>query len=116
MCLDDIRIGRNTISGETVLTLSTTSSRPISDAPTRVGLIFHPPSSGVVTISMAPTAVAGQGIQLTPASPPLIFRTQSDGDLAQRGWSMVADAGAPTMMVIEQFFDRRGYRSDVSLI
>lgn len=103
MCLEDYRLGRKIYGGVSVAVLSVTSAQIISPSPTRVFLIFCPPSSGTVTLLPSVSVVAGSGIQLPSTGNNLVLNIKDVGDIVTKSWSAIASAGTPSFAIIEGF-------------
>lgn len=101
MCLEDVKIGRNTQPHSVSVTASATSQQLVPGSGSRWSLHVMPPSSGVIWLSPGNLAVAGQGYVLAPGDPPLVLTVQHDGEQIVEPWCVVADAGAPIVTAID---------------
>lgn len=86
MCLEDIRLGRETQSGFTTLVLDGNDQPLLPQSPSRISLLLNPPSAGVAFYHTGSTIVADQGIRLAAGDGPLRLDIQRDGDLVRRAW------------------------------
>lgn len=103
MCLEDYKIGRRTKSGQAVVSVGTSSTPLVGESPHRTALLISAPTTNPVTLSLAPAAVAAEGLRLAAGSNPLILTLVSHGDLVRRAWSAIAVGGAETIGVVETF-------------
>lgn len=94
MCLEDIRLGRETLSGVTTLVLDGTDQPLLPQSMSRIALILTPPSQGVVFYHIGSTIPANQGIRLAAGDGPLILDIQQHGDLVRRAWRVRGEAQA----------------------
>ncbi len=85
------------------LSVSTTSTDLLPEAPDRVAVIISAPKTNNVTVSTEATAVAQEGVVLYSGNDPLILSAQLHGDLVHRAWTAIAEAGSETISVIEVF-------------
>jgi len=97
--MEDLKIGRNSQTSQTDLTLSTVSMLAISPDPYRISLIFCAPSAGVAHFSLGGTALTGFGIPIPANADPVELNLAEHGALVTRGWSVVASAGNPTLSI-----------------
>lgn len=107
MCLEDIQLGRASRSAVTVVTVTTTSGRVLGRSDRRVEVIFHPPDTNMVWVSIGGTAVVGRGVLMVPSSLPQRYTIDDDGDMSMRDWSAISDVGSPVMEIWERFLDHR---------
>lgn len=106
MCMEDVRIGRESFSRQSDLVVGNTSRSLVSASPGRIALLICPPSAGSITVSLDQTAVLGNGITLASTSSPVRLNIQHDGALLTRPMWVIADAGNRRLSIIETFLDR----------
>ena len=92
MCLQDIVIGRASISGQETFTVGTTVGRYLNSQPERTSIIFCPPNAGTVTWSTKPNPVAGEGLVIEASDSPFGIDIAKYGGLIIRPWFPIADA------------------------
>lgn len=80
-----------------------TSSRLAPANPDRVLLLVMPPSTNLIHVSPEIVTVAGAGWALGADSLPLVIDLKTYGDLVTQEWSVISDAGAPTVRVYEGY-------------
>lgn len=110
MCIEDIRIARQTTSNRLNLSVTTAAKAIVSHAPNRYAIIFMPPASGTISINVESTVAAGEGISIPAGGAPVILKLTDVGDLVRRGWWAIMSAGTVNYHWIEVFFDERNYQ------
>lgn len=93
--------GRNSQPIYRTVTVGTASGPLAPGSGARWELVICPPSSGVIWFGPGPLAVAGVGYSLTPGALPMRIQLGVDGSQVIDQWSVIADAGAPLVRVIE---------------
>jgi hypothetical protein len=99
MCMEDVRIGRDTMGGIAPFSASNASNLAIAESVTRVSLVLTRPLAGTVTYSTERPAVSGVGINLGVGDSALSLDIATHGDLVRRAWYAVLDAGNQNMAV-----------------
>jgi len=107
MCMEDVRIGRESTSASRKVTVGTGSTPLISHSPTRTVLIVSAPVSKRVTLSLVQPAVDRVGITLHPGSSPLVLTVQTHGDLVTRSLWAIADTSAEQIGIVECHLNRQ---------
>jgi hypothetical protein len=93
MCMEDVRIGRDSGSTQQIVEMTTTP-RPIVEVDQfRTTLIISAPSAGILTLSFLPTVTANNGIRLNTTDPPLILTLQKHGSIVTRMIYGIMSAG-----------------------
>ena len=100
MCMEDVRIGRDTQSIQMQFTSALTSSPVIAADENRVTLILPGPLANVITYSINDPAVSGQGIRLGAQSPSIILNIWDHGDLVRRAWTCIHTVAGETLSVL----------------
>lgn len=90
MCMEDVRIGRKTLGGQTTV-VSTGATQPVipSDHARRV-IVFCAPVTGSCTYSLNNPAVAGEGIFLAAGDGPVHATVDRWGDLVTKPWHLIS--------------------------
>ncbi len=101
MCMEDIRLGRETITRITNVTMGTADAILIGNEPRRKSLIICQPSNGSVQLLPRSTASGTVGFDLAPGMAPIILTVEHHGSLVTDEWHGLADAGAPIVTFIE---------------
>lgn len=100
MCMEDVKLGRETQPVYTTVTAGTTAAQLVEGSGARWSLVIGPPSSGVIWVLPGYTVKAGQGFCLASGDPPLRFEVSDDGQMVMEPWFVIADAGAPIVPVV----------------
>lgn len=90
MCIEDIRLGRQTNWTEANVAVGVTSGNLVAAAPNRVVLIFSPPAAGTVTFSSISPVVAGAGFALNSSGLPIVMNIETWGGGVQAAWFAIA--------------------------
>lgn len=100
MCMEDVRIGRETTGGQVATTVGTTSVQILSGSPHRYSIVLTPGIANHITFSTENPAVLGQGINLGPGDGCCKLNIQHHGDLVRKAWYAIADAGSNAIAVM----------------
>lgn len=100
MCMEDVRLGRDTMSGMSPFLASVVSTLAIGQGNMRFSLTFPRPLAGSVTYSLNNPAVSGVGLVLGVGDAAFSMNIKTDGDLVRRAWYAVLDAGAQNMALM----------------
>lgn len=92
MCMEDIRLGRQSLWTETNTAVGIASGNLVAGSPTRDVLIFSPPLAGTVTISTVSPVVAGVGFALNAGGLPLMLNIRDHGAMVTAAWFSIATA------------------------
>lgn len=101
MCIEDIRIGRRTVTRELRAIIANTSGIFVQSSPKRTVLVFLPPPSGVLTLSMDDPVTGNQGIVLNTSSPPIVMTVQQWGDVTKRNFFAIHSVGGVVCTAFE---------------
>jgi hypothetical protein len=101
--MEDVSIGRNTLSSENAFVVGTSAVLLVSGSNERVALVLGAPNAGVVTYSTNPSPTFGQGINVSVGSGQFRLNITEDGDLVRKPWYAIADA-AGRGIAIQQVF------------
>lgn len=99
MCMEDLKIGRNTQSAQIDVTLSTASQQILGPDPNRVAIIFGVPDSSRAYFSSNSPAVVGFGIPQDTAGHPFAITLAEHGEMVRKAWHVIALAGTPLISV-----------------
>ena len=86
MCMEDIRLGRKTITNELPLTIGATAIEVAAAMPLRTTLVLGAPLTGQVTYSLNPNVTAGQGLNVQLGSSAVTLTIQDHGDMVRQTW------------------------------
>lgn len=100
MCMEDVRIGRKTMSRQHDFTATTTSQPLISGSDDRYAMILTAPLVGHVTYSLENPAVLGNGINLGVGDGAITISIQEHGDIVRRPWFIISDQAAAPIAVL----------------
>jgi len=107
MCMEDVKIGRETMGGQTDLTASLTSQPLLPGADDRYSIVFTAPVAGHVTYSLANPAILGNGINLGVGDGTSQLDIQHHGDLVRRQWFCIADQASAPISVLWTLLKRQ---------
>lgn len=93
MCMEDIRLGRQTVTMEVPISLTNASQAFLERDLFRTVLILWPPPSGTTTFSINSPVVVDQGITVPSGSPPVVLNIKDHGDIVTRQWFAIHSAG-----------------------
>lgn len=93
MCMEDVKLGRDTPVVEQVDTVPNTSSVFVDDDRDRTLLVFFPPPSGTLTLSIKTPAVANEGIILTAGNLPVVLDIKTHGQMVIKRWYAIHSVG-----------------------
>lgn len=91
--MEDVRIGRDTATVEHIVLLTNASLPVIDHSRERTKLVIYPPLSGTLTLSIANPVIAGRGIILPAASPPIVMNVETHGDAVTKQWYGIHSVG-----------------------
>ena len=107
MCMEDVQIGRETLSADVTLVVSTSSTLLASASPNRYCLIISPPIAGRVTIGMDSNHVVDAvGLVLAAGCDPLVLTVQEHGELCRKAWYGAVDAGTRNVGIAWSILER----------
>lgn len=101
MCMDDVRLGRKSLSDQVDIAPTTVSAEVLTGADNRIAIVFNRPSVGTVTYSLHQPAVLGQGITLGAGDGSVSLDIQRHGGMVCRPWQAISDqaGGAPSAIL-----------------
>lgn len=79
MCIEDVRLGRETGPTETTVAVATTKVLLVPYVRERFSLVISAPTTNELWLSLAATAAAGVGLRLYPGSLPLVLNVKDHG-------------------------------------
>lgn len=93
MCMEDVRIGRETISSAAVVSVGAGAVAQVLPAdPYRYALVLSAPASGTCTYSVNQAPGDGEGITFHAGGGPITLGIQEHGDLVRRAWYVYSSA------------------------
>jgi hypothetical protein len=93
MCMEDVLIGRKTISADVTVVVDATPKMLVAASLDRYCLIISPPLAGQVTIGFdANHVTSGSGIVIPSGADPLVLTIQEHGDIVRRAIFAAVDA------------------------
>lgn len=101
MCMEDIRLGRESKTGEKTVTVQTSSTLLVGPDKFRTSLIISTGVTNRVTLSVNNPAVNGSGMILHAGTAPLKLCLANDGDIVTRGFYAIANAASEVITVWE---------------
>lgn len=90
MCIEDVRLGRQSIWSENNVPVGIASGNLCAASPNRVALVFSPPLAGTVTISTISPVVSGVGFALNAGGLPLMLNIRDHGQMVTQAWFAIA--------------------------
>ena len=106
MCMEDVRIYRETGVHSTVVNVLTTPTLLVGDSFQRVAIVLSCPATTRITISEDPNVTDLNGIVLFPNGYPLILDIQQVGNLVTRRLYAVSQTAPQTLGFAETFLLR----------
>ena len=103
MCMEDVRMMRDTGVATTNVNVQITPTLLCGNALTRVALIISAPLATRITLSENPNVTDLQGIVLFPGQNPLTLDIKQVGNVVTRRLYAVAQTGAENIGFIEVF-------------
>jgi hypothetical protein len=99
MCIEDVRLGRKTGITQTNVLVGAASGVVLDTDELRSFIIFYPPFSGVVTLSIVDPVVATVGVKLESTDHPLMLDIQQHGQLVTKTWFGIHSVGGVNMCI-----------------
>jgi hypothetical protein len=99
--MDDVRIGRRTLSRNVSVVLAAGIKLILPGNPARFSIVFCGPQAGQVACSTDPNVVALAGLQFITNSAPVMLTIQEHGDLVRQAWYAFSSGGATAMTIFE---------------
>ena len=94
MCMEDVRIGRRSISQNYSFTTGVTAHQVLPGSDNRVSVILGSPLAGTITYFDEANPVSGLGFNIGAGQPPMVLNIQDHGDVVRHQWWAIADAAA----------------------
>lgn len=101
MCLEDIRIMRQSSGTIHSIAIPATAGLVLSPSPDRIGIFFLPNDAGNYWVSTDSEVAVGQGMEVSPTSGPIYLDVFKHGDFCRRGWFAIGEGGAMTAAIGE---------------
>ena len=94
MCMEDVRIGRETQSREVTTTVAVAPNRTqlLTGRAERVAIIFVPNAGADYEVTTTSRTGSGGGLLVTTLMPPITLTIQEHGDLVRQAWFCIAAA------------------------
>lgn len=93
MCMEDVRIGRQSTSSAAVVSVGAGAVAQVLPAdPYRYSLVLSAPASGSCTYSINQAPGDGEGITFHAGGGPITLGIQEHGDLVRRAWYVYCSA------------------------
>lgn len=106
MCMEDIRIGRETIAQELNLTVGVTAVNIIPASADRVGLIISSGAVNSIVLGFEQSLTTAFGIRLGALALPLMLNLRDHGEVVRKSiWAIASGAG--TTFTVWQIFLRK---------
>lgn len=99
MCMEDVRLGRQSHAQEIKCIVTTTSALILPYDPHRIALVISCPTGSNVHLSFGPVAVSGGGMVLGQLGTPIVLNIQQHGDIVRRAIYAVSDNTTATFMI-----------------
>lgn len=103
MCIEDIRLGRETRTATTSRSVGTTAVQLVQRATDRTSLLISCAVGDRITLSHDPGVTDQFGLVLHAAGSPLLLDIRQHGDIVVGPIYAVASAGTVTVGMIESF-------------
>lgn len=84
MCMEDVRIGRKSLAGESIKSVSQTSSILLPQSPKRTAIVISAPVTGYITLSFNGPVVSGSGIIINALGSPFCLDIQKHGAMVKK--------------------------------
>jgi hypothetical protein len=107
MCLEDVRLGRETQSVGRTVSVATTNTLLAPYAADRVALVIGGPVTNFCKLNFGAAASATAGIHRAAGAAPLILDVQKHGSLVFGPIYSIADTAAEVIGVWESFLGRQ---------
>lgn len=106
MCMEDVRLGRETIAGESIVSVTTSTVRLCGPSPLRTALIIGSPASGFITLSFTYPVVSGRGMIINALAKPFQLDLQTDGAMVKKEIYAIHSVGTVTIAVWETALEK----------
>ena len=107
MCMEDVRLARNTITTQTRVTLvAATDTLLVPARLDRYSLMLQFSNATAICVYPAPYGVSSTGVTLPALTETtIIVDLQHHGDLVTQPWRALAPVGTPTILITETVLD-----------
>ena len=106
MCIEDVRMGRETGVATRSVNIGTTPTMFVGDSLQRTALLISAPSATRITLSEDPNVTDLNGIVLYANTNPLILDIKSVGNIVTRRLYAVSQTNAQVVGFVEVFLMR----------
>lgn len=108
MCMEDVRLGRESGSAYTARTLDLLQPAVIlAPNPNRVGVILMTGTPSPIYCYPTGRPAGAEGIEVINTKPPIVMRIEEWGQIVTQGWTALDVSGGSILSVIEVFLERR---------
>src|SRR5437667_6532007 len=101
MCMEDIRLGRKTMSRVGFTNITSTGNLVIGPNPRRVALCFFSSQTRYFTISNNNPTTLFEGITIGVSGSPILLNIKDHGNCVCKAWYGIASAGSDDIGWIE---------------
>ena len=101
MCMEDIRLGRKTISRFVTVNVDSTSILIVKGDPNRIALTFFPPPTNLYYVNSRKAAATGTGAPILSTAHELTLTIQDHGDAVRGEWYAIAPVAAVNVNYLE---------------
>lgn len=107
MCMEDVRMGRETWGQYQSVAIGTTAVQLWGHADKRVRVVLFGPRSGIATVAPTPNPTIGQGILISASDQPIILTIEDYGSILTNAWFAITDIGTSIFDFTEGLLDRK---------
>lgn len=107
MCMEDVRIGRKTLSRSATVPVGTGVGVLVPANKDRYTLIISAPETNPLWLTWEPAAAAGTGIRIAAGSPPVMLSIQEHGALVRGPIYASIPLGAETITFAESILEQQ---------
>src|SRR5688572_29365150 len=101
MCIEDIRLQRETTASEDVTSVGQTAVQLVGPSHLRTALVISCPHSGYITIGFTPSVAVNEGIILNALGTPLVLSLDTHGAVVKKAIYAIHSAGTVSIAVWE---------------
>ena len=101
MCIEDIRLQRETTASEDITSVGQTATELVGPSHLRTALVISCPNTGYITIGFTPGVTPNNGMILNALGTPLVLSLLTHGALIKKALYAVHSAGTVSVAVWE---------------
>lgn len=110
MCIQDVRIGRDSFTAAYVKDAADATDTPfLAAAADRTHITFGVSGVPGYVFPASGFTGSGRGYILDPANRPVEFDIRTHGDIVTKAWFASGSGGTANIAVVETFFKDKGY-------